>query len=196
MIAIVDYDAGNVRSVINALRRNGVTEWNLTSDASDLMSADKVLLPGVGDASVAVESLRSKGLDSVILSLKCPVLGICVGMQLMCRHSEEGDAEGLGIFDAEVRRFRRTDPEYKIPHMGWNSVRNLKTGLFDGIPEGMDLYFVHSFYAGLCSSTIATTDHMVTFSAALCRDNFFGTQFHPEKSGPDGARIIRNFLSL
>ena len=196
MIAIVDYDAGNVRSVINALRRSGVTEWNLTSDAAELMSADKVLLPGVGDASVAISSLRSLGLDTVILSLKCPVLGICVGMQLMCRHSEEGDADGLGLFDAEVRRFRRADPCQKIPHMGWNQVYGLKTGLFNGISEGTEMYFVHSFHAGLCESTIAATDHIVTFSSALAKDNFFGTQFHPEKSGPDGARVIQNFLSL
>ena len=196
MIAIVDYDAGNVRSVINALRRSGVTEWSLTSDAAELSSADKVLLPGVGDASVAIASLRSLGLDTVIRSLKCPVLGICVGMQLMCRHSEEGDAEGLGIFDAEVRRFQTTDPEQKIPHMGWNQVYGLKSDLFKGIADGTDMYYVHSFYAGLCSSTIASTDHIVTFSAALGKDNFFGTQFHPEKSGADGARIIQNFLSL
>ena len=208
MIAIVDYDAGNVRSVINALRRLGVTEWVLTADPSKLREADKVLLPGVGDASVAIGSLRSCGLDTVIKTLEKPVLGICVGMQALCRHSEEGDAEGLGIFDAQVRRFRQDEPAVilseaknpgpvlKVPHMGWNRIHNLKTGIFNGLDEGSFVYFVHSYYAGICLDTVATTTYGVPFSAALCRDNFYGTQFHPEKSGSVGSLILKNFLEL
>ena len=158
------------------------------------MAADKVLLPGVGDASVALASLRSLGLDSVIPSLKCPVLGICVGMQVMCRHSEEGDAAGLGIFGTDVVRFRSDDPSVKIPHMGWNSLTVLKSPLFKGLREGSFMYFVHSFYAGICDCTVAASEHSVKFSAALCKDNFYGTQFHPEKSGMDGAALLKYFL--
>ena len=196
MIAIVKYDAGNVLSVINALRRLGVTEWELTSDPSRLMNADKVLLPGVGDASVALGCLRSLGLDSVVLSLKRPILSICVGMQILCRHSEEGDTDCLGVFDTDVCRFVPGDQGLKVPHMGWNRVEGLKSGLFDGINEGADMYYVHSYYAGICQDTIASTVHGVPFSAALCRGNFFGTQLHPEKSGSDGARVLKNFLEL
>ena len=196
MIAIVRYDAGNVLSVINALRRLGVAEWDLTSDPSRLMAADKVLLPGVGDASVALRCLRSLGLDSVILSLQRPVLGICVGMQILCRHSEEGDADGLGVFDTDVRRFAPGEPGLKVPHMGWNQVEGLSSGLFDDIAEGAYMYYVHSYYAGICSDTIASTVHGERFSAALRRGNFYGTQFHPEKSGSNGARLLKNFLEL
>ena len=196
MIAIVKYDAGNVLSVINALRRLGVTEWDLTADPSRLTSADKVLLPGVGDASVALNGLRSMGLDSVILSIRKPVLGICVGMQILCRHSEEGDADCLGVFDTDVRRFRPDDPDLKVPHMGWNQIEGLSSGLFDGIKDGAYMYYVHSYYAEICPDTIASTLHGRRFSAALRRDNFYGTQFHPEKSGSDGARLLKNFLEL
>ncbi|MBR1927490.1 MAG: imidazole glycerol phosphate synthase subunit HisH [Bacteroidales bacterium] len=196
MIAIVRYDAGNVLSVINALRRLGVTEWDLTSDPSRLMEADKVLLPGVGDASVALRSLRSLGLDSVILSLQRPVLGICVGMQILCRHTEEGDVGCLGVFDTDVRRFVPGDQGLKVPHMGWNQVEGLSSALFDDTNEGTYMYYVHSYYAGICSDTIASTVHGVRFSAALHRGNFFGTQFHPEKSGSSGARVLKNFLGL
>ena len=196
MIAIVRYDAGNVLSVINALRRLGVTERDLTSDPLRLMEADKVLLPGVGDASVALQGLRTLGLDPVILSLRKPVLGICVGMQILCRHSEEGDTDGLGVFDTVVRRFAPRGHDLKVPHMGWNQVEGLNSGLFDGIAEGAHMYYVHSYYAGICQDTIATTVHGVRFSAALCRENFYGTQFHLEKSGSNGARLLKNFLEL
>lgn len=196
MIAIVKYEGGNVLSVINALRRCGATEWDLTSDPSRLRAADKVLLPGVGDASVAIGNLRDLGLDTVIKSLECPVLGICVGMQALCRHSEEGDVEGLGIFDADVMRFRPSDPSLKVPHMGWNQVTGLKSDLFDGLDDGTFMYFVHSYYSGICAGTIAATVHGIPFSAALRKGNFYGTQFHPEKSGPAGARVLKNFLGL
>lgn len=196
MIAIVKYDAGNVRSLINAVRRLGVTEWDLTSDPERLRAADKVLLPGVGDASVALACLRSAGLDRVIMSLERPVLGICVGMQILCRHCEEGDAEGLGIFGTDVKRFVPRPPEIKVPHMGWNRIDGLQTRLFNGLKEGTFMYFVHSYRAGICRDTIARSVHGEPFSAALRKDNYFGTQFHPEKSGPDGALVLKNFLEL
>ena len=196
MIAVVKYDAGNVLSLVNALRRCGVDEYELTSDPDVLQVADKVLLPGVGDASVALASLLSLGLDKTLLSLKCPVLGICVGMQVLCRQCEEGDVDGLGVFSADVTRVKAEDPSLKIPHMGWNRLENMRSGLFDGIPEGTFMYFVHSFRAEVCPDTVASSVHGSLFSAALAKDNFYGTQFHPEKSGPAGARLIQNFLSL
>ena len=196
MIAVVRYDAGNVLSIVNALRRCGVTEFELTSDPCLISAAEKVILPGVGDASVALSSLRSLGLDSVITSLKNPVLGICVGMQVLCSHCEEGDVDGLGIFDTEVSRFESDDPGLKIPHVGWNQIRNPRGPLFAGLAVGTFMYFVHSFRAGLCDGTIASTEHGTPFSAALAKDNFYGTQFHPEKSGPAGALVIKNFLAL
>lgn len=196
MIAIVKYDAGNVRSLINAIRRLGVTEWDLTSDPERLRAADKVLLPGVGDASVAIASLRSSGLEGVIKSLERPVLGICVGMQILCRHCDEGDTDGFGIFRADVSRFEPIPPEVKVPHMGWNRIGDLKTGLFKGLSEGTFMYFVHSYRAGICPDTIARSIHGDPFSAALRKDNFFGTQFHPEKSGPEGAILLKNYLEL
>lgn len=196
MIAVVRYDAGNVLSVVNALRRCGVEEFELTSDLEAIKNADKVILPGVGDASVALSSLRSLGLDPVIRSLTCPVLGICVGMQVLCRHCEEGDVDGLGIFDTAVSRFDLEDPGLKIPHMGWNQLKDMRTPLFKGLPDGSYVYFVHSFRAELSRDTIATTVYGSPFSAALAKDNYFGTQFHPEKSGPSGALIIKNFLAL
>lgn len=196
MIAVVRYDAGNVLSVVNALRRCGVTEFELTADPETIKTADKVILPGVGDASVALASLRALGLEPVIRSLTCPVLGICVGMQVLCRHCEEGDVDGLGLFDAEVNRFSLDDPSLKIPHMGWNQLRDMRTPLFKGLDEGSFVYFVHSFRAELSPDTIASTVYGTAFSAALAKDNFYGTQFHPEKSGPSGALIIKNFLAL
>ena len=193
MIAVIDYDTGNLRSVANALGRLGA-EYTLTSSPDEIRSADRVLLPGVGEASSAMAKLRERGLVEVIRSLTQPVLGICIGVQLLCRHSEENDTECLGIFENEVRRFDL--PGLKVPHMGWNSINGLRTPLFDGIDEGAYVYYVHSFAAELCPATIATTDYGGGFSAALHRDNFYGTQFHPEKSGATGARIIQNFLTL
>ena len=194
MIAIIDYKMGNLRSVENALRRLGA-EFVVTADAEQIRKADKVLLPGVGNAAEAMENLRAARLVEVIRSLRRPVLGICVGMQVMCRHSEEGDVDCLGIFDARVKRFVPSAEE-KVPHMGWNSIGNLETKLFKDIKGGEMVYFVHSFYPELCPDTIATTRHGVMFSAALKYENFYGTQFHPEKSGDVGERIIANFLKL
>ena len=223
MIAVVDYDTGNLRSVADALRRAGA-EFTLTAAPSLLRAADRVILPGVGEASSAMAKLRERGLDRVIPTLTCPVLGICIGMQLMCLSSEEGDAACLGIFPTRVRRLdadpdsdsvhavfpespgagRSTDtPEYlpgnsrlKVPHVGWNTISALRTPLFAGLPEESYVYYVHSYAADPCSSTIAATEYGRRFSAALARDNFYGTQFHPEKSGAAGARIIQNFLTL
>ena len=194
MIAIVDYKMGNLRSVENALRRLDA-EFTVTADADVIRRAERVLLPGVGNASEAMENLREAGLVDVIRSLRQPVLGICVGMQVMCRHSEEGDVDCLGIFDARVKRFVPA-PEVKVPHMGWNRINNLDSKLFKGLERGSYVYFVHSFYPELCPDTIATSKHGVMFSAALKYENFYGTQFHPEKSGDVGERIIENFLKL
>jgi glutamine amidotransferase len=194
MIAIVDYKMGNLRSVENALRRLGA-DFVVTADADVIRRADKVLLPGVGNAAEAMENLRAADLVDVIRSLRQPVLGICVGMQVMCRHSEEGDVDCLGIFDARVKRFVPA-PEVKVPHMGWNRIGNLETKLFKDLDGGSYVYFVHSYYPELCPDTIATATHGVMFSAALKYENFYGTQFHPEKSGDVGERIISNFLKL
>ena len=194
MIAIVDYKMGNLRSVENALRRLGA-DFTVTADADVIRRADKVLLPGVGNAAEAMENPRAAGLVEVIRSLRQPVLGICVGMQVMCRHSEEGDVDCLGIFDARVKRFLPS-PELKVPHMGWNKIGNLETKLFKDLEGGSYVYFVHSYYPELCPDTIATATHGVMFSAALKYENFYGTQFHPEKSGDVGERIIANFLQL
>ena len=195
MIAIIDYDAGNIRSVGNALQRLGA-EYELTADPASILAADKVILPGVGNAAEAMAHLRERGLCELVRSLRRPVLGICVGMQLMCRDSEEGPTQALGIFDAHVRRFTET-PDAKVPHMGWNALGNLDSKLFKGLEGGAYVYFVHSYYPGLCPDTIATCRHGDRlFSAALKYENFYGTQFHPEKSGPVGAAILRNFLAL
>ncbi len=194
-IAIVKYNAGNIRSVVNALSRLGV-EAEITDEAAKLRSADKVIFPGQGEASTAMHYLRQHGLDSVIRSLKQPVLGICIGQQLLCRHSDEGDVDCIGVFDANVTKFAPTRHEDKVPQMGWNSLHNLKSPLFQGIDEGQYVYFVHSYYVPLGDYTIATTDYVLPYSAAIQKDNFFATQFHPEKSGSIGEQILKNFLNL
>ena len=185
MIAIIDYEMGNLRSVENALSRLGA-EWKLTSDPEEIRSASRVLLPGVGNDAEAMGRLRERH----------PVLGICVGMQVMCRHSEEGDVDCLGIFDAHIRRFPEEEG-LKVPHVGWNRINNLESKLLKDIGRGSYVYYVHSYYANLCPDTIATTRYGTTlFSAALKYENFYGTQFHPEKSGDVGERILANFLNL
>lgn len=195
MIAIVDYAAGNIRSVANALERLGA-RYEVTADTQRLRSADRVILPGVGHAGRALESLQEKDLFPVIRSLRCPVLGICVGMQVLCRDSEEGPVQGIGVFDAHVRRFP-DEADIRVPHMGWNALGNLDSKLFRNIPGGAHVYFVHSYYPTLCTDTTATCRHGSTlFSAALRYENFYGTQFHPEKSGAVGQQILQNFLAL
>lgn len=194
MIAIIDYEMGNIRSVENALRRLGA-EYILTADPAAIHAADRVLLPGVGHCGEAMQKLRERSLVDVIKDLRRPVLGICVGMQVMCRHTQEGDSDCMGIFDAKVRRFAES-PELRVPHMGWNTIGNLDSKLFKDIKGGEHVYFVHSYYAPLCPDTIATTPYGGLFSSALKYENFFGTQFHPEKSGDVGERILANFLKL
>lgn len=195
MIALIDYNSGNICSVSNSLKRLGA-EFILTSDRMVLENADRIILPGVGNAAEAVANLRSRNLDEVILRFRRPVLGICVGMQMMCRMSEEGDVACLGIFDCDVRKFTPRQ-DAKVPHMGWNSISNLETKLYKGIEEGAYVYFVHSYRPGLCSDTCATCRHGDDlFSASLRYENFYGTQFHPEKSGSTGERILKNFLEL
>ncbi len=194
MIAIVDYDTGNLCSVWNALERLGV-QYVITDNADIIKKADKVLLPGVGEAATAMAKLRERGLCEVIKGLTQPVLGICIGMQLMCRCSEEGNTECLGIFDTEVKRFSADKSAgVKVPHMGWNEIRNLKTPLLDNLKEGEFLYFIHSFAPRMCNEAIATSENGVQFAAALNKGNFYGTQFHPEKSGIVGELILKNFI--
>ena len=194
-VAIVKYNAGNVCSVDYALRRLGV-EARLTADETELRKADKVIFPGVGEAGTTMAYLHASGLDQVIRSLCQPVLGICLGMQLMCNHSEEGDAQGLGIFDVDVKRFRPQRHEDKIPHMGWNTLSATRGELFAGFDKEEYVYFVHSYYIPLCEGTAAVANYIHPFSAALQKDNFYATQFHPEKSGSVGERILHNFLAL
>ncbi|MBO7183247.1 MAG: imidazole glycerol phosphate synthase subunit HisH, partial [Bacteroidales bacterium] len=179
-VAIIKYNAGNVISVENALRRLGVTPV-ITDDKALLQAADKVIFPGVGEASTTMAYLREHRLDELIVNLKQPVLGICIGMQLMCRHSEEGNVDCLGIFDTEVKRFQAQQKNDKIPQMGWNTVSQMQTPLFEGINPEEYVYYVHSYYAELCRHTIARTEYLLPYSAALHRDNFYAVQFHPEK---------------
>ncbi len=193
-VAIVKYNAGNIRSVVLALRRLGV-EPQLTDDPRQLAAADKVLFPGQGEASHVMAYLREHKLDEVILSLRQPVLGICIGQQLLCARSAEGDVDCLGIFDVPVERLIPQERQ-KVPHMGWNSLTSVTSPLFDGISDGEYVYYVHSYYVPLCPWTVAVTDYIQPFSAALRRDNFYATQFHPEKSGGVGERILRNFLQM
>jgi len=193
-VAIVKYNAGNIYSVVNALRRMGI-EPVLTDDAEQLMKADRVLFPGQGHAGEAMAYLKARRLDEVIRSLRQPVFGICVGQQLLCRHSEEGDTDCIGIFDTEVKRFQPQRHEDKVPCMGWNKIYDTRSPLMTGI-EGRFVYFVHSYYVPLCSETIATADYILPYSASMHKDNFYASQFHPEKSGKVGEQILRNFLAL
>lgn len=192
MIAILKYNAGNVSSVENAVHKLGYSTV-VTDDMEVLKAADKVIFPGVGEASSAMHYLKEKGLDEVIIHLKQPVLGICLGMQLMCYFSEEGETKGLGIFDAKVLKFPPTD---LVPQMGWNNFTALKGELFADIKLENDCYFVHSYYAKICPETVAVTDYILPFSAALQKNNFYATQFHPEKSAKIGLQILKNFLKL
>ena len=193
MIAIIDYDTGNLCSVVNALGRLGA-EYTVTSDPTVIRAAERVLLPGVGEARMAMEKLRERGLTEVIPQLTQPVLGICIGLQLMCAHSEEIDTPCMGIFANRVRKFPAGG--LKVPHMGWNTIESLRTPLFDGLADGAYIYYVHSYAPEVNADTIATTTYGIPFSGAIARDNFFGTQFHPEKSGRTGELILQNFLKL
>jgi len=192
MIAILKYSAGNIKSVQNALNRLGYKSI-ITDNPAELLNADKVIFPGVGEASSAMQYLKERGLDKTIISLKQPVLGICLGLQLMCRYSEEGDTDCLGIFDSNVRLFPPTD---KIPHMGWNNFLTMNGDLLKGVALEDDLYYVHSYYAEISSCTSATCNYILPFSAAMQSKNFYATQFHPEKSAGVGEMILQNFLKL
>lgn len=194
-VAILKYNAGNVHSVDCALRRLGVTPV-VTADREQLRCADRVIFPGVGEAKTTMEYLRATGMDQLIKSLQQPVLGICLGMQLLCRHSEEGDTDCLGIFDVPVKRFVPQQQADKVPHMGWNTLEETGSPLFAGFTREEFAYFVHSFYVPVCECTVAQTNYIQPFSAALHRDNFYATQFHPEKSGAVGEQILTNFLEL
>ncbi len=199
-VAIVKYNAGNVQSVLYALQRLGINAV-VTDDAEEIRSADKVIFPGVGHAGSAMEYLGDKNLDKLISSLKQPVLGICLGLQLMCGISEEGNTKCLGIFDVNVKKFESPGigddgASVKIPHMGWNNIHDLKSSIFENVNENAFVYFVHSYYAELSFQTIATADYIVPFSAAMHKDNFYGVQFHSEKSADAGIQIISNFLKL
>jgi glutamine amidotransferase len=191
-IVIINYGAGNIQSIMFAIERLGFKAV-LSNNPDEIKAADKVIFPGVGEASSAMKMLLKSGLDSLIPTLKQPVLGICLGMQLMCNKSEEGNTKGLGIFDVDVIKFT---PKVKVPQMGWNQIYNLKSPLFNGINENEYMYLVHSFYAPSCPEAIATTNYEVEYASALQKDNFYGTQFHPEKSGDVGEQILANFLKL
>lgn len=200
-VAIVKYNAGNIYSVVNAMKRLGINPI-LTDDAEMLQKSDRVLFPGQGQAKEAMEYLKAHHLDQVIRDLKQPVLGICVGQQLLCRHSEEGDVDCIGIFDVDVKRFQPQRHEDKVPAMGWNEIYDLKTELYKGFGKSSEAllhpysYFVHSYYVPLCEDTIATADYILPYSASLHKDNFYTCQFHPEKSGKVGEQILKNFLEI
>lgn len=194
-IVIIQYNAGNIQSVLYALERIGVTA-TVTDNVESIQAADKVIFPGVGEASTAMAYLKERGLDKVIVNLKQPVLGICLGMQLMCAYSEENDTTCLGIFEEQVKLFKPTTAAIKVPQMGWNNITHLKTDLFNGVSENSYTYFVHGYYAALGDHTIATTNYVLPYSSALHKDNFYGVQFHPEKSARVGEQIIQNFIHL
>lgn len=194
-VAVVKYNAGNIRSVDYALKRLGV-EAVITADKETIQSADKVIFPGVGEAETTMKHLKATGLDELVRNLRQPVLGICLGMQLMCRHSEEGEVDCLNIFDVDVKRFLPQKHEDKVPHMGWNTIGKTNSGLFKGFAGEEFVYFVHSFYVPVCDFMAAETDYIHPFSSALHKDNFYATQFHPEKSGKTGEGILKNFLAL
>ena len=191
-LVIIDYGAGNIKSIQFAFKRLGI-DAVLSNDISEITNADKIIFPGVGEASSAMRMLDESGLDKIIPSLKQPVLGICLGMQLMCNYSAEGNTRGLGIFNVDVKKFSNT---VKVPQMGWNVVYDLKSDLFKGIKEKEFMYLVHSFYAESCEEAIATTDYEIEYASALQKNNFYGVQFHPEKSGIEGSKILVNFLNL
>ena len=194
-IVIIKYNAGNIQSVLYALERIGIGAV-VTDDPEQIRAAGKVIFPGVGEASTAMHYLKERKLDEVIRDLKQPVLGICLGMQLMCRYSEENDTPCLGIFEEEVKKFDPGRGAFKVPQIGWNNIVDLRTGLFDKVPENSYCYFVHGYYAALGDHTIATTDYVQPYSSALQKGNFYGVQFHPEKSAQTGAQILKNFLNL
>ena len=191
-LVIINYGAGNIQSIMFAIERLGFKAV-LSNNPEEIKAADKVIFPGVGEASSAMKMLLASGLETLIPTLTQPVLGICLGMQLMCNHSEEGNTKGLGIFEVDVLKF---SPKVKVPQMGWNTIYNLKSPLFKGIAENEYMYLVHSFYAPDCVESIATTNYEVEYSSALQKNNFYGTQFHPEKSGDVGEQILGNFLEL
>jgi glutamine amidotransferase len=194
-VVILKYNAGNIYSVDYALKRIGVTA-TITDDIACIQAADKVIFPGVGEAATTMDFLNKSQLGECLCSLKQPVLGICLGMQLLCKHSEEGNAKGLGIFDLSVKKFIPSNHEQKIPHMGWNTLKKVKSPLFKNIPQDSFVYFVHSFYVPQNENCIAETNYIHDFCAALHKDNFYATQFHPEKSGKVGEQILQNFLDL
>ncbi|GAA4899148.1 imidazole glycerol phosphate synthase subunit HisH [Flaviramulus aquimarinus] len=191
-LVIINYGAGNIKSIQFAFKRLGV-DAILSNDADVIKSADKIVFPGVGEASSAMKMLKESGLDKLIPTLKQPVLGICLGMQLLCKSTEEGHTKGVGIFQTDVKRF---DSNVKVPQMGWNVIKDLKSDLFKGIKENEYMYLVHSYYAEHCNETIAKTDYGINYASALKHENFYGVQFHPEKSSTAGARILQNFLDL
>ena len=191
-LVIINYGAGNIKSIQFAFKRLGY-DAILSNNPDEIKAADKVIFPGVGEASSAMKMLKESGLDTLIPTLKQPVLGICLGMQLMCKSSEEGSTKGLGIFDVDVKRFNNT---VKVPQMGWNTITDLKSDLFKGVKNQEFMYSVHSFYAENCKESIATTTYSIDFTSALKHNNFYGVQFHPEKSSTAGEQILKNFIEL